>query len=87
MVNEGDAVRMFEYVAATNPERLSQLPSRISVLKDTSWEGGGLNESRNLLGNTGDYRRLMMTDDPAQWRTYNTQEVLRSLGYTGETSE
>ena len=33
MINEGDAVRMFEYAAATNKEHLSQLPPQISVLK------------------------------------------------------
>lgn len=81
MVNEGDAVRMFEYVAATNKEQLSQLPPQISVLKDSSWRGGGLNESINLLKDSGDYRRLMVEGDPSRWRTYNTKDVLKTLGY------
>lgn len=81
MVNEGDAVRMFEYVAHTNKNQLSQLPPKISVLRDTSWKGGGIEESKSLLRDSGDYARLMLTRDPSQWRTYNTQDVLQALGY------
>ena len=34
-----------------------------------------------MLSSSGDYKRLMVENDPSQWRTYDTNEVLKALKY------
>ncbi|GCF09841.1 emp24/gp25L/p24 family protein [Dictyobacter arantiisoli] len=81
MVNEGDVVRMLSYIHDTNKEQLSQLPQTIKVLRNSSWNGGSPNEWSALLGEKGDYKRLMTENNPSRWSVYRTNDVLRALGY------
>jgi hypothetical protein len=81
MISEGDVVRMLDYIHATDKTRLQALPPVIRVLAKTDWQGGDTSVCRAMLGDSGDYKRLVAEADPNAWRVYDTETVIRALGY------
>lgn len=82
MINEGDVVRMLDYVAATDRAQLQSLPPVIRVLTAPHWNGGDTDAWLELLRDTGDYKRLMTEAEPQAWTMYETAAVLHALAYT-----